>query len=366
VIRLGPGRGTTRIVAHLDDYDASTSLTSNLRISVAMTTFNGERFLGEQLDSLARQELLPDELQIGDDGSTDRTLEILQEFARTAPFPVHVHRNERNLGYGENFIQTALRCSSEWIAFCDQDDVWLPAKLARCAEAIASGPEDLTLVAHDVIVAGEDLSPRRLFYSYPRRRPLPRLTLEPEWFCLGFTQLFDRRLLTQIPPAPRIDIGWHREKQSHDVWIALLANATGSVTLLDEPLAYYRSHGGNVTLSEGTRTLRQRIAAPFRNNGSLYEARALYLEEAARVLRAKAEQASDGELSVRLADASRQIAAQARRLADRSAAYRSGRLGGRLAAYRRLRRSHAYKSGSRWAFGPASAVKDLLHALSPL
>jgi glycosyltransferase involved in cell wall biosynthesis len=79
-------------------------------ISVALCTYNGGRFLREQLESLASQSVLPAELQVGDDGSTDNTLEIVEEFARTAPFPVGIARNERQLGYGENFIQTARRC----------------------------------------------------------------------------------------------------------------------------------------------------------------------------------------------------------------------------------------------------------------
>src|SRR6266851_3311364 len=102
-----------------------------MNISIAMCTYNGERFLQQQLDSIAQQTLLPAELVVCDDGSTDRTIEILEDFASSAPFAVRIHRNETNLGYRANFMKCAMFCSGDFIAFCDQDDVWRPDKLAR-------------------------------------------------------------------------------------------------------------------------------------------------------------------------------------------------------------------------------------------
>ena len=89
-----------------------------------MATFNGDTYLSPQLQSLARQTLLPHELVVCDDGSTDRTLEIVRAFAADAPFPVRVHRNDEHLGFADNFLKAAVLCGGELIAFCDQDDVW--------------------------------------------------------------------------------------------------------------------------------------------------------------------------------------------------------------------------------------------------
>ena len=125
-------------------------------VSVAMATYNGERFLQEQLDSLAAQTHLPCELVVGDDGSTDGTLDILERFARTAPFPVHIQRNSVNLGYGENFLQTASRCTGEWIAFCDQDDVWKPTKLAIFCRVLKRHPQ-VSLFVHELTECDEHL-----------------------------------------------------------------------------------------------------------------------------------------------------------------------------------------------------------------
>ena len=101
-------------------------------VSVAMATFNGARYVRQQLDSLAVQSHLPSELVITDDCSTDETLELLNNFAANAPFPVFVHQNESRLGYRGNFLHATTLCSSDLVAFCDQDDIWDRCKLEVC------------------------------------------------------------------------------------------------------------------------------------------------------------------------------------------------------------------------------------------
>ena len=107
------------------------SSSSRPRVSVAMGTYNGERFIRQQLESIAQQTLLPCELVVRDDASTDGTLTIVEEFASHAPFPVRIHKNDVRLGYPDNFMQAAILTNGDWIAFCDQDDFWLPQKLER-------------------------------------------------------------------------------------------------------------------------------------------------------------------------------------------------------------------------------------------
>lgn len=208
-------------------------------ISVALCTYNGEAFLREQLDSLATQSRPPAELQVGDDRSTDATLDILADFRSRAPFPVHVHVNERRLGYGENFIATARRCSAPWIAFCDQDDVWFPHKLERCAAELREG---VTLVAHSAEVTGDQRLP-----DWPARPVNPPLSLMPRWFCLGFCQAFDRRILD----VPKLDLPWVEVEDAHDAWVPFIAGMTGTIVWIDEPLARYRSHRDNVSRTLG-------------------------------------------------------------------------------------------------------------------
>jgi glycosyltransferase involved in cell wall biosynthesis len=100
--------------------------------SVALATYNGQRFLPLQLASLAAQTVLPTELVVCDDSSTDGTVRALEEFRADAPFPMKIHTNSEQLGFAETFFRCAARCSGDWIAFCDQDDLWLEQKLERC------------------------------------------------------------------------------------------------------------------------------------------------------------------------------------------------------------------------------------------
>src|SRR5882724_11959920 len=94
------------------------------RISVAMCTYNGAGFLSEQLESIAAQTRLPDELVICDDRSTDESVEIVRNFARHTPFSVRLEMNEENLGSTKNFEKSIGLCQGEIIALADQDDVW--------------------------------------------------------------------------------------------------------------------------------------------------------------------------------------------------------------------------------------------------
>ena len=106
-------------------------MSQHLSISIALCTYNGERFLRKQLDSYIQQTRLPDELVICDDGSKDRTLEILEEFAAKAPFSVRIYQNVQNLGWSKNFEKAINLCTGDLIALSDQDDEWLSHKLAK-------------------------------------------------------------------------------------------------------------------------------------------------------------------------------------------------------------------------------------------
>src|SRR5882762_9087557 len=100
-----------------------------MKISIAMCTYNGARYLREQLDSIAAQTRPPSELIVCDDNSLDETREIVAGFAASAPFPVRLGVNEQNLGSIRNFERAIKLCEGDLIALSDQDDVWLPEKL---------------------------------------------------------------------------------------------------------------------------------------------------------------------------------------------------------------------------------------------
>jgi glycosyltransferase involved in cell wall biosynthesis len=117
-------------------------------ISVALCTFNGEKFLQQQLDSLVAQNTLPDELIICDDASTDSSFEIAENFAKSAKFKVSVYKNIKNLGYVKNFEKAVSLCQSDIIFLCDQDDVWMCNKIQEVMDIFYAEPT-VGLVLHD-------------------------------------------------------------------------------------------------------------------------------------------------------------------------------------------------------------------------
>lgn len=120
----------------------------NKTVSVVMCTFNGERYVREQLDSIVAQTYPIHELIIEDDGSTDRTVEICREYASRYPF-IRVVVNERNLGLDANFEAATMRSTGDFVALSDQDDVWYPEKISRQVAAIG----DTTFVSLAMTVA---------------------------------------------------------------------------------------------------------------------------------------------------------------------------------------------------------------------
>lgn len=258
-------------------------MASSVNISIAMATYNGERFIREQLDSLARQTYFPSELVVTDDGSTDRTLEIIEDFAKTAPFPVRAYRNEQNLGYADNFLKAASLCEGEWIAFCDQDDVWFGNKLARVRQCFEV--ENAVLVVHSAIVTDEKLDPRGDRLPNITRYSICRPLRNRPWFTpAGFACCFNARLIRNYPwqQRPRdfnsnVQMRKPVQMQPHDHWIYLLANVLGMIVYLPEPLAFYRRHDGALSGSYDRSNLK-RLGAITRTGGAHY----LFLAEIAQ------------------------------------------------------------------------------------
>lgn len=216
------------------------------KISIAMATYNGAKYLREQLDSLAAQTQPPYELVICDDGSTDTTLEIARQFAAEATFPVRVYRNETNLGYADNFLKAASLCEGDWVAFCDQDDVWLPHKLNKISHCFSN---DVLLVIHSAELVDAQLKASgKRWPNLTKSRIAEPLQSRPWWTPAGFTQCVSAELLRNYPwqIRPR-DFNYPERMQAHDKWTYLLANSLGRIAYIKESLALYRRHNGTVT-----------------------------------------------------------------------------------------------------------------------
>lgn len=221
---------------------------TRLRTSIVICTYNGAAYLRPQLDSLLAQTLLPDEVLIADDGSSDATLEILQLFvtrARDRGVEVVLRCNSQNLGYVKNFSQGLLQARGDIVFLCDQDDVWRADKLALM---VARFVEDPSLLLHtDARLV--DACGQPLHCSMFEALQLTALEKQAIHAGAAFDVFLRRSFVTGATAAARSDLlslalpvvaGW-----IHDEWLAAVAAAVGQVDFIDEPLIDYRQHGAN-------------------------------------------------------------------------------------------------------------------------
>lgn len=270
-----------------------------VRISIAMATYNGAKHIQEQLDSIAKQVCLPYELVVCDDGSTDSTVEIVRKFASTVCFPVHLYQNEQNLGFANNFIKCASLCKGDWIAFSDQDDVWLPEKLSRVSHLIdADQSKKLVLVCHSADLVNEDLLPTGRRIPDVLRDQVIEKNGHYGFLCIaGFTMTFKAELLSGIDSSlrPRDYFAPTDKWQSHDKWIAMLANALGDVAYISESLALYRRHSSALSGPYNRQTATDRIRKSSLVGAEYYQFQANAAKDSAESFRKISALVADGE-----------------------------------------------------------------------
>lgn len=120
-------------------------------VSIAMATYNGGDYIKEQLESISEQTRLPEELVVFDDSSDDNTADIVDQFARTSSFPVRLKINSTKSGAKENFTKALLACAGDVVFICDQDDVWLPQKIARTLKVFEDSPKTVGVATNSYI-----------------------------------------------------------------------------------------------------------------------------------------------------------------------------------------------------------------------
>jgi len=220
---------------------------SAVNVSVVVCTYNGEKFLREQLQSILEQTRPPDEIIISDDGSSDSTLDIVDEI-RTSATTSNSQRwrvltRETPVGVSGNFASALLEAGGDFIALADQDDVWEPDRLEKALGEFRDGVllvhSDATLVDAFGQPMGRLMPALRLTgrekSSLLRRRALDVLLRRN--VITGATTVIRSSLLQQALPIPE---GW-----VHDEWLGLVAAIQDGVVFLDSPLMCYRQHGSN-------------------------------------------------------------------------------------------------------------------------
>jgi glycosyltransferase involved in cell wall biosynthesis len=208
-----------------------------------MCTYNGERFLRAQLESIASQDRPPDEVVICDDGSSDTGPEIVRQFAGRSAFPVRLVVNAENLGSTRNFEKAISLCQGAIVALADQDDIWYRNKLERIEKAflgsstVVAAFSDADLIDDDSRLWGLRLWQAFSFNAAEQRhfrngRALNVLVKHP--VVTGATMAFRRTLFDILTPLPSNDI--------HDRWMSFLLAARGQFEVISDPLMQYRRH----------------------------------------------------------------------------------------------------------------------------
>jgi glycosyltransferase involved in cell wall biosynthesis len=191
-------------------------------VSIIMGTYNGEKYIREQLDSILAQTYPIKEIIVQDDGSTDNTVAICRDYAAKHP-NIHFSCNEHNLGFNLNFKSAAMKATGDYVAVSDQDDVWFPEKIAKQVAAI--GDYDICFSTH---LRGADMEHTHLVS--------PQYSLEALLFCgfAGHTMLFRRDFIqTEEYWIDNINYDWS---------LAICAQLHGGIVMTDEPLNLHRTN----------------------------------------------------------------------------------------------------------------------------
>lgn len=227
-----------------------------MKISVAMATFNGGRFIEAQLKSILNQTIPPDEIVICDDGSVDCTIERIEETRASSPIEILLHRNPQRLGFALNFEKALSLCQGEIIFLSDQDDLWLEHKVEEICKVFLRNPT-ISLVVANSFIGDEDAHPiGATSYQRLAEAKIPYSLLAQGSAMAIRRTLRDKAIPFPRRPAPDIEL-------SHDTWLSILASVANQKMVIGEVLQIYRRHRDVVSVWElsslSTSSYRQRL-----------------------------------------------------------------------------------------------------------
>jgi glycosyltransferase involved in cell wall biosynthesis len=211
-------------------------------IGVAIASFNGIKFIQEQLESICQQDMLPHIISISDDSSTDGTVAFLEGFARRSKVPVVLTVNPIRLGVINNFMEAFRHCNTDYIAYCDQDDVWNHNKISTCMEILIR--ERPALIFHRSTTVDGSLRPLGGFNPTNIRGGMYRFPYFPDnLWGFGHQMIFSREVLhvmTQIKEAKASSVASIAD--CFDFSLLVAAGMVGDVYFVDRELMKFRRH----------------------------------------------------------------------------------------------------------------------------
>lgn len=214
-------------------------------VSIAMTTFNGERFLRKQLDSIYSQTRLPNEVIVCDDCSTDGTVAILEEYKINKGLTYFV--NESQLGVNANFFKAISLCQGDYIAICDQDDIWLPEKIELSLKKLKQIEKDSFALVYsskvDIDAEGNLIS--KISASDKDYCGNVRSFFSPNPVCQGCSMLLNRKLVDYVLSKYQ-SLKFSHTYLIYDAFICFTCVMIGQKCDMDKQLLLYRRHDNNV------------------------------------------------------------------------------------------------------------------------
>lgn len=204
-------------------------------ISVCMATYNGEKYIKEQIESILSQIGSHDELIISDDMSSDETVDVIKSIDDRR---IKLYYHQENHGFVKNFENALSKAKGDVIFLSDQDDIWLPNKVKKTLTALV----DCDFVVSDCITVNEknEIISKSRIKDYNIKTGFWRLMIKTRY--LGCCMAFNRNVLNAVLPFPQ-----NSYLVEHDLWIAAVSECFFKTKLIYEPLIKYRRHGGNVS-----------------------------------------------------------------------------------------------------------------------
>lgn len=212
-------------------------------IVVAMSTYNGELYIQEQIDSILEQKNVKVDLFVRDDDSKDKTLEILKTYAKKRN-NIHFIKGE-NLGVGNSFMELlySIGCQYDYYAFADQDDVWLPDKLNQGIAKIEDSDKPRLYVSNQILV-DKDLNMLKMRFEVPPGVSFKQILCQNQ--VSGCTMIWNRKMQELLVNANRRPSKELLKNRIHDVWVAMVASVAGKIIYDENSYILYRQHENNV------------------------------------------------------------------------------------------------------------------------
>lgn len=224
----------------------------NKPIAILMATYNGGRFIKEQIESVINQTINDWHLYIRDDGSKDNTVDIVNQFCQKFDNITLIQDNLGGLGCRDQFLHLIDIVDADYYMFCDQDDKWVEDKIEKSLNLMQKverdHPNEAVLIGSDCYMCGPNLEViNASCWEHLRINPRKFLTKNGIYvypFITGASMIFNRKAKEVLPPIPD---GCPKNRPMYDWWLLINVFKNGLVELLEEPTRYYRQHSNNVS-----------------------------------------------------------------------------------------------------------------------